>query len=235
MFMLKFIVFVVITIGIGKSAYARGHCSLNDNEVIFYQSIKFSGKCRSLGIGTYMNSKEMRVKNDSVSSIRVGKNVQVMVCKHASNAPKGSGWFENPRNCERFVSSKIRLGGSRIGNDSISSAKIVKKQAVYRAPGRCYPGDNSKAIAVYQHPNLGGKCRILGVGDYNNSRVMKFKNDTISSIEFGKNSKIGIKACRDRNLWGRCESFRATDLNLRDNRIGDNTITSIRVDRLSGL
>ncbi len=182
---LKFAICFVIAIGFGASVYAAVFCRPNDNVVIFYQHAKYGGVCSVLGIGTYMNSAQMRMKNDTVSSIRVGRNVEVMVCKNASNVAKGSGWFENPNNCQRLRSSMIKLSGSRIGNDSISSAKIVVKRPILRAPGRCYPGDNGRGIAVYQHPNLGGKCKILGFGDYLNSKAMNFKNDTISSIEFG--------------------------------------------------
>jgi len=206
-------------------------CKTNDNGVTFFEHANFRGACKVLGIGTYKNSAAMGIMNDTVSSIIVGKNVQVLVCKHSAYAAKGAAWFNNPNNCQRFSASKESLSGSRIGNDSISSTKIVVRKTSLRAPGRCYPGDTSNKIAVYEHPNLGGRCQVLPVGDYRNSVVMNFQNDVISSIEFGKKSKLRVTACQHRDFGGRCEKFVATELNLRDNRIGDNTITSISVGR----
>jgi len=171
------------------------------------------------------------MENDSISSFVVGKNVQVMVCNHASNVIVGSGWFSDPHRCQTFRSSMKSLGNTRVGNDTISSAKIVAREDLSRdiPPGPCYPGDASKAVAVYQHPNFGGACRVLGVGSYENSETMNFKNDSISSIEFARYSGVKVRVCQHSNFKGRCEELRATDLNLYDNRIGDNSISSIKV------
>ena len=231
--MLRFLaIFFVFSVGFNLHAYAAG-CDPNDDEVAFFQHGNYGGACSVLGIGTYMNSEKMRMKNDSVSSFVVGKNVQVMVCNHASNVIKGTGWFSDPHKCQTFKSSMKSLSDSRVGNDTISSAKIVLKQTGgdVHAAGPCYPGDNSDAVAVYQHPNFGGDCRTMRIGTYENSKVMNFKNDSISSIEFGQNSRVKITVCQDSNFKGRCEEFRGTDINLYDNRIGDNSITSIKVVR----
>ena len=227
MLILNFAIFIVFASGFIAPVYAAG-CNPSDDEVTFFQHGNYGGRCSVLGIGTYKNSAQMRVANDSVSSFVVGKNVQVTVCNNATNDISQKNF-----KCQTFRSSMASLGNSRVGNDSISSATIVVKQTVgdVRAPGRCYPGDNSNAVAVYQHPNFGGKCKVLGVGSYENAKRMNFSNDSISSIEFAQNSGVKVNVCKDSNFGGRCEKFRATDINLYDNRIGDNSISSINVKR----
>jgi hypothetical protein len=227
-----FAVIAVLAAGFTSSALAAG-CNPNDKEVAFFQHGKYGGGCSVLGIGTYINSSQMRMKNDSISSFIVGKDVQVKVCNHASNVIVGSGWFSDPHKCQTFKSSMKSLKDTRVGNDSISSAMIVLDQKGYNkwAPGPCYPGDNSESVTVYQHKMFGGDCRVLRIGTYENSKVMKFKNDSISSIEFGENSRVKIMICQHGNFKGRCEELKETDTNLYDNKVGDNSITSIKVIR----
>jgi hypothetical protein len=228
--MLRFLfaTFVIFVAGFYAPVYAAG-CDPSSNEVAFFQHSKYGGICSVLGIGSYASSTQMRVKNDSISSFKVGNNVQVTVCNQAEKGNVNSG----PRKCQTFKSSMSSLSRTRVGNDSISSATIRLKQVVLTdyPPGRCNPGENSDSIAVYQHPKLQGNCRILRLGTYENSKIMNFKNDSISSIEFGQNSRVKVILCQHGNFKGRCEELRGTDISLFDNRIGDNSISSIKVIR----
>ena len=234
--MLRLIIAVLFISGVGFSlpANAAG-CNPGDDEVAFFQNGNFGGTCIVLGMGAYENSKKMRMKNDSISSFIVGKFVQVRACNHASNIIVGSGWFSDPHKCETFKTSMRSLKGTRVGNDSISSASIVPRQTSgansNHTKGKCYPGDSGESIAVYQHPDFGGKCKILQIGTYSDSKQMGFNNDSISSIEFARNPKVNVLICQNNKFGGRCEELRGTDTNLYDNRVGDNAITSIKVLR----
>ena len=117
-------------------------------------------------------------------------------------------------NCQTFTESVATFRGTRITNDAISGAIVepnVKEEI--KIAGACNPGDRTDAVAVYQYPDLAGDCRILSIGTYSNSKQMNFKNDTVSSIEFGRNSKIHISVCTHSEFGGPCETLRATDLN----------------------
>ncbi len=223
---------LIFAAGFGTDAFAAS-CDPSDNEVAFFEHGKYGGVCSVLGIGSYAGSAKMHMKNDSISSFKVGKNVQVTVCNYADGLDLEiiAGTFSNKSKCQTFKSSVSTLSGTRINNDTISAAKIEAKYtgAGLAAPGPCYPGD--EAVAVYQHPDLGGNCRIIGVGLYENSKMMRFKNDSISSIEFGRNSRVNITVCQHSNFKGRCENLSSTDFNLFNNQIGDNSITSIKVTR----
>lgn len=231
----------VLAIGFNAPAYAAG-CNPNDNEVALYQHVNFKGICSVIGLGKYRNAAAMRVKNDSVSSIKVGKNVQIRVCQNALgvlNKQKipGVGKITGKKKqggCFTVKHSLQRLGnyGGRDFNDTISSATVARRTTGdVLAAGECYPGDGGSKIAIYQLSGLAGTCRILGVGGYENSKQMNFKNDSVTSIEIGRNSKVYAVICSDSKYRGRCENIKQTDVYLGDNLIGDNKLTSIKVIR----
>jgi hypothetical protein len=206
-------------------------CNPGPKEVSFFKNSNYKGACSVLAIGEYPNSKAMRLGNDSISSIKVGSRVTVTVCKHSTSNLTSTDFFrKNPQKCQTFKKSINSFKNQRIGNDSISSAWIFKPIIGYNpTQGACKPAPNQAAVAVYQHPNYKGNCSILSLGDYRNSKEMKFKNDSISSIEFGRNSKAYIKVCQHSNLQGRCENITASVSSLNNSKVGDNQITSIRI------
>jgi hypothetical protein len=211
-------------------------CNPGSEEVSFFQHSNYKGACSVLAIGKYPNSTALRVRNDSISSIKVGSRVTVTVCKHATVKITSTDFFKkNPQKCQTFKNSISSFKNQRIGNDSISSAWIFKPIIGYNpTKGRCKPSSGQEAVAVYQDANYKGFCRLLYLGDYRNSKEMNFKNDSISSIEFGSNSKAYITVCQHSNLQGRCENITASVSSLYNSKVGDNQITSIRVGRRPG-
>lgn len=226
-------IFLFISVSFVSSA-ANAACTPSADEVAVYQHANYRGICSVLPEGDYLNSAQLRMKNDSISSLRTGRNVQIKACKHAQTnvVTGGLGWFDDPQSCQTFVGDIENLGGHRLGNDSISSASVVRRpdeNADLGRSGSCRPGIGE--VAVYQFKELKGNCRILPVGSYVNSSQVNFKNDSISSIQIGRGSRTRMIVCQDSSYGGRCETLTKTDLDLSDNQVGDNSITSIKVYR----
>jgi hypothetical protein len=226
----------------GTQAYAAG-CEPNSNEVTLFQHTEYRGACSVLAIGEYPNPAAMRFANDSVSSIKVGANVEILAMNNVKS-PKGrkfvdyfikgpaSTTFREGLRIERFRQSQRKLSGTRIGNDSISWVIVQRRETgQITARGDCYPGDNSQSIALYQHPDFKGNCRILTVGTYRNSKEMNFKNDSASSVEFGRDSRVYVELFTDSNFKGRKLTLTESTLDLRPSAIGDNKLTSVKVTR----
>jgi hypothetical protein len=212
---------------------ASADCTPGVNEVAVYQHANYGGVCSVLREGDYMNSAQLRMPNDSISSVRIGGNMQITACKHARSNVVTSRprWLDDPQSCQTFVGNIDNLKSTRLGNDNISSASVSKRpeETVIDPSGSCKPGPDS--VGLYQHNNLKGNCRILGVGSYSSSSQMNFSNDSISSIEIDPTSRIYVIACQHGKFGGRCEIIRRTDASLSDNQIGDNSISSIKVIR----
>ncbi len=77
-------------------------------------------------------------------------------------------------------------------------------------------------------PDYGGQCVLKDVGEYPNPGAIGLPNDAISSLRVG--STVQAVLCRDDNYGGFCETFTADDPNLGDNAIGDNQVSSARVE-----
>ncbi len=212
---------------------ASAACNPGPDEVALYQFKNFGGICSTLPIGDYANSKKLAMPNDSVSSIRLGGNVQITACKHAitNQVTGGLGWFDDPQSCQTFKNSNKDLKRTRLGDNTISSVSIkAKGESSFLDPGgACNPG--KREVAIYQFKNLKGNCRILGVGSYPSSKQMNFKNDSVSSVQLAQGSEVYINICQHKNFGGRCEQLRSTDIDLSDNQIGDNKATSAMVKR----
>ncbi len=218
-------------------------CEPGPLEVAFFQHKSYKGKCSVLPIGMYGNSRALRMRNDSISSIKIGSRVNVTVCKHAANSVASASFFKkNPQRCQTFkgtdaaddrVIEPWNLEFKRIGNDSISSAWIFRPTTENKpTQGACKPAPNTAEVAVYQFANYKGNCRILSLGDYRNPNEMRFKNDSISSIEFGDFSKATINIYQHSGFRGRRENKLVASLpQLRTSQVGDNQISSIRVKR----
>ncbi len=86
-------------------------------------------------------------------------------------------------------------------------------------------------IALYENSNYGGSCKTFSIGDYANPSAMGFANDSASSIRVGSNVKATL--CRDDNYAGGCEDFTGDDSDLNGNSIGDNQVSSLRVQARS--
>jgi len=90
----------------------------------------------------------------------------------------------------------------------------------------CHPGPNQAAL--YVDADYSGQCVVREVGQYPNPGAIGLPNDAISSLRVGANVQVVL--CRDDNYGGFCETFTADDPNLTDNPIGNDQVSSARVE-----
>lgn len=106
------------------------NCRPNANQIAIFDDWKFEGKCKVLDIAGYATPEALGFDNDSISSILVGKNVQVEICQN--DLYKGT--------CETLVSDNDFLGNTSVGNDSVSSIRVTRKGPGGRTPAAAATG-----------------------------------------------------------------------------------------------
>jgi len=107
------------------------------------------------------------------------------------------------------------------------------QKACYIQPDSCSnPNPSSNEIVLFENNDYGGACKHLGIGEYPNPGSLGFTNDSVSSIKVG--SEVKGTLCKDDNFSGGCEEFTGDDSNLSDNSIGDNQVSSAKVESRPG-
>lgn len=96
-----------------------------------------------------------------------------------------------------------------------------------QAEPSCNP--NTDQVALFEHANYGGRCVVLGAGEYRDAGSMGFANDSVSSIRVGSNVRAIVY--EHANYGGRNETFTGDDTILTDNAVGNDSISSARVER----
>lgn len=91
--------------------------------------------------------------------------------------------------------------------------------------GNCLPGAGQVALFVY--PNYGGQCVLKDLGDYPTHETLGPVWDQVSSVRVGANVRLTL--CEHIHFGGVCQDFFASNTDLADDAIGDNAVSSIRV------
>lgn len=86
-------------------------------------------------------------------------------------------------------------------------------------------------VALFVHSYYRGQCIVKGVGEYPNPAAIGLPNDAITSLRVGRNVRAIL--CRDDGYGGGCETFTADDPNLTDNTIGNDQVSSAKVESRS--
>jgi len=154
------------------NSQSRDHrsCTPGPKQVAFFKDSDYRGACSVLGVGSYPHSSNMGVKNDSISSIKVGSQVEVMACQDSNMR----GYCEPITKSIRYLSVK----GKRNLNDKISSA-IVSPILPWRgSPKRKFvfdaQGQNKLTVKGYLQ---GGDFSAYGQELYIvNGKADKFNN-----------------------------------------------------------
>lgn len=94
-------------------------------------------------------------------------------------------------------------------------------------PPSCNP--TADQIALFVDADYGGQCVVKGGGDYPNPGAIGLPNDSISSVKVGSSVKAIL--CEHDNYGGVCETFPGDDPNLSDNSIGNDRVSSARVEQ----
>ena len=90
-------------------------------QVFFYEHINYGGNCKMLEVGQYPASSNIGIGNDKLSSVKVGVNVDLLLCRDADY--KGI--------CQTFTGNVSNLGNHDIGNDTVTSAKVTLAPHAY--------------------------------------------------------------------------------------------------------
>jgi hypothetical protein len=245
-------------------------CVPNDDQIAIFRDPEFRGDCAVLGIGSYDESKHLRIGNDKLSSIQAGKNVRALVCEHSfrgDTSTKGqieyytevtgrityglarSKYRNNPDKFEEFLNRAeptefgkcqylrtiYNMEDTRIG-DNQASALFVFENDINTEKNKvdktspCYPGDNSTRIAIFEHIDFKGECKVLNMASYSDSgQFGKSLGDEISSIMLGQNSKVYIEVYEHANYSGGLITFFKSVTNLGYTGLGHDSISSIKI------
>ncbi len=167
-----------------------------------------------LGIGDYPTATSIGLPNDSISSLRVGSDVQVYACRDENFAGA----------CVLIRGAHPTMANTGMGNDQITSLKVQPIGAALP----CEPGPLQ--VALYEDANYAGDCRRLPVGDYATATSTGLPNDSVSSIRVGPGAQVRV--CSDAYFAGTCILLTANAPYLGNLSIGNDHLTSAKVQPL---
>lgn len=103
---------------------------------------------------------------------------------------------------------------------------VVKACYTNASTGCNNPSPNNDQIGLYEHADYCGAYKILGIGEYPNPGAIGLANDSISSVKVGSNVKALL--CKHDGFQD-CEEFLNNDPNLSDNPVGNDSVSSVKV------
>lgn len=185
-------------------------CSPTAQQVAVFQHSNYGGGCTTRDLGQYTDPNRLGLANDTMSSVRIGANVEVLLCT--------DGNFLG--DCELVTASRADFGGTRIGHDRTSSFWVRPKGTL-----TCVPGPNE--VSLYMHAPYEGPCTVRALGEYATAQSMGLANDSLSAARVGAN--VQLLACVDTNFAKDCETFTANVPDFFRTRIGNDRISSVKV------
>lgn len=185
-------------------------CSPTAQQAAIYQHSNFGGGCVTRDIGQYTDPNHLGLTNDSVSSVRIGADVEVLFCTDRNFLG----------DCELITATRADFGGTRIGHDRTSSFQVRP-----RGTQTCVPKANE--VSLYTHSLFEGPCTVRPLGEYPTPQSMTFANDTLSAARVG--ADVQLLTCLDANFAKDCETFTANVPDFFRTRIGNDRISSIKV------
>lgn len=90
------------------------YCVPDNQQVALFVDSGYGGACVVKAVGNYANPTAIGLPNDSISSLKVGSNVQAQLCQN--NNLEG--------NCKIFATDTPNLEGGAVGNDQVSSLRV---------------------------------------------------------------------------------------------------------------
>lgn len=90
----------------------------------------------------------------------------------------------------------------------------------------CSP--NADQVALFVDGNHQGQCVVRGRGEYTNPSAIGMPNDSISSVKVGSNVRLSVY--EHDGYQGRGSVFTGDDGNLSDNTIGNDSVSSMKVE-----
>jgi hypothetical protein len=139
-------------------------------QILVCVDANYGGVCQLMGTGFWPFT--AGVPNDSMSSLKVGSNVRVSLCR--------DGTFGGT--CETLPAGAriANLGSEPVGNDSVSSVRIVDATVP-----DCRFGANPPVgwVFLFRDANYGNDCTSLQAGFYPTPAEFGLANDSISSLK----------------------------------------------------
>ena len=192
---------------------AQAACDAGPNQVSFFTDAGFRGQCVVKDFGDFPSSGTIGLPNNSISSVRVGANAQVIVCK--DNNFKGD--------CILLSRDVSFLNNDRVGNDQVSSAKVQPL-----GTAQCIPG--SRQVSFFTNADFLGDCVVKDIGDFANSGAIGLPNDSISSVRVGPNAQAIV--CKDNDFKGDCILLTRDVSFLNNDRVDNDQVSSAKVQQL---
>ncbi len=89
----------------------------DNTHIILYTDDNYCGSYTILGVGDYANAAALGIADNSVSSIRVGADVEATLCQ-------GDNYLAP---CENFTADDAHLGNNTVGDNQLSSARVLNR------------------------------------------------------------------------------------------------------------
>lgn len=182
------------------------NCTPNVDQVTFYTGRNYSGQCVTWNAAQFPTASSMWISNDSLSSVKIGSNMQVEICQDENY---GGG-------CTWLTQSDADLND--IGWDNVASSAQVLRL------GSCIP--NADQVALYTGPHYSGQCITWNLAQFPNAAAFWLPDNSVASVLVG--AHVQTYLCSDNNYGGTCKWVAASDGDLSD--IGmNNTISSVQI------
>jgi len=182
-----------------------------DDEVTVCTDRDYKGQCQVLGQGDYFYSDRIGLKDNSMSSIRVGSQAQAILCRKSR--------FRD--DCERFRNDDPSFSDNHIPDNSVSAMRVQRDGYIPCSP-------SSQEVSVYGHRDFIQPCSKLSKGKYR-IKELGLEGEYPSSLKIGAGD---VQACictsSTVSTSGKCQVF-SGDVNLlKDTSVAKN-IASIEV------
>lgn len=117
-------------------------CTPSADQAAIYVDINYTGSCSRLNINNYSDTGALNIANDAVSSLRVGSNVRLVLCRDGNYGGT----------CETFSGDDADLRDNQIGNDQASSGRVERRVSNDPCPGPALAGPADGAVSG--NPNV---------------------------------------------------------------------------------
>lgn len=188
-------------------------CVPNANQVAVYQHNNYGGQCVLKGNGVYPNPAAMSFPDNTVSSVKVGANVRLLLYRDANLVGVTSA----------FTANDPMVGNDSIGDNTVSSFRVEPRAK----NSGCAPGVNQ--IALFEHENYGGRCVVKNNGNYTNSYEIGLPDNFISSVKVGANMRLLLFRNGGYGPPETAEARLVNDPSIYYDPIGNDTVSSVMV------
>jgi hypothetical protein len=105
----------VSTVGNDQVSSMRIHCDPDGNQVALYIDVDYGGQCVFKTVGDYLTPTAIGLPNDAISSVRIGSDVRLLLCRDDN-----LGGI-----CDTIKQDDANLFDNAVGNDQVSSFRVL--------------------------------------------------------------------------------------------------------------